>query len=623
LSRPHDHRGLLRFITCGSVDDGKSTLIGRFLHDAGGVYEDQLAAVAQASSQNRGSIDFSLITDGLKAEREQAITIDVAYRYFSTPARKFIIADTPGHEQYTRNMITGASTSDLAILLVDARKGILQQTRRHAYLVWLLGIKHIILAVNKMDLVGFDPAVFNEVREKFQEFTRFMTNIRMYSVPISALNGDNVVLPSASMPWYAGPSLLQLLESVPVEDDRNFTDLRFSIQLVIRPEQDFRGYAGQVLSGVLKPGQEVVALPSGRSTRVDRIFLYETELERAFAPQSVLVTLKDHIDLARGDMLVDPERLPIVSSGLRAELVWLSATQLRCNRPYLIKHASQILCGTVTRIVHKLELSNLRHSPAESLALNEIATVEIRTHKPMFFDPYIACRHMGNFIMIDSVTNETVGAGILLEKAASPAMLDAADCATSIRSENNSGITVWFTGLSGAGKTTICSAVATELLARGFAVEVLDGDAIRAHLCSDLRFTRKDRDENIRRIGFIAELLVRHGVIVLVSAISPYRAARDQVRATIPNFIEVFVDAPVGVCEQRDPKGLYRKARAALISGFTGIDDPYEQPLAPEVHCCTDRESIQRSTAKVLAAVLETLSRPGSEAMGVTTSARA
>jgi bifunctional enzyme CysN/CysC len=620
LIHSNDDKGLLRFLTCGSVDDGKSTLIGRLLHDGGGVYEDQLEAVAKASSHSNTRIDFSLITDGLKAEREQAITIDVAYRYFSTEKRKFIIADTPGHEQYTRNMITGASTADVAVLLVDARKGLQQQTRRHAYLLWLLGIRHIVLLVNKMDLASFEQAPFESIQQQFCEFTAFMSKVETALIPVSALAGDNVVQRSTRMPWYTGPALLEWLESVNVEDDRNFADLRFPVQMVLRPDQDFRGYAGQVLSGIMKPGQELMVLPSGARTTIDKILLHDRELPEAFASQSVLVTLTDHLDISRGDMLVDPDRMPIVSSGIRAELVWLSSTPLRCNAPYLIKHASQTLCGSISRIFERLDVATFEHTPTETLCLNEIATVDICAHKPMFYDPYLVNRQMGNFVIIDPQSNETVGAGIILEKATLQHRDELTSYPSALRTIGSRGLIVWFTGLSGAGKTTICSLAATELLARGFAVEVLDGDTVRENLCSDLGFSKKDRDENIRRLGFIAGLLVRHGVIVLVSAISPYRAAREEVRASIPDFIEVFVDAPLNVCEQRDPKGLYRKSRAKLISGFTGIDDPYEPPLSPEVHCYTDRESIGASTAKVVSAVIEATGHSVEQFTGIATS---
>ncbi|HWG50620.1 MAG TPA: adenylyl-sulfate kinase [Candidatus Acidoferrales bacterium] len=594
---------LLRFLTCGSVDDGKSTIIGRLLFESNGVYEDQLQSVRKASVQRGANIDLSLITDGLKAEREQAITIDVAYRYFSTPRREFIIADCPGHEEYTRNMVTGASTADLAVLLVDARKGILEQTRRHSYIVWLLGIRRMVVAINKMDLVGYSQETFVRIRRDFEETVSFMPDGGVEFIPVSAFVGDNVVQRSSNMAWYTGASLLEFLESVPVEDCRNLSDLRFPIQMVIRPDQDFRGYAGQINSGVMRTGQQILALPSGRRTRIARITLYDRVLQEAFAPQSVVVTLEDDIDLGRGDMLVDPRCVPLSSRQLHAELIWLSSRSLRVNVPYLLKHCSQILCGSVTRIVHRLNAHDLQNTAADNLGLNEIGSVEIQTHKPMFFDPYLHNRSMGSFVMIDPMTNETVSAGMALQSD----FHHDTRVPLSVLKVCREGVVVWFTGLSGSGKTTICKFVATELQARGVRVETLDGDAVRTHLCSDLGFEKKDRDENVRRLGFVAELLASHGVLVLVSAISPYRAARDEVRQRIPDFLEVFVDAPLSVCEKRDPKGLYRKARAKEISKFTGLDDPYEPPLSPEVHCSTDQESIKASSDKVVAAILEAL----------------
>ncbi len=576
-------KGLLRFLTAGSVDDGKSTLIGRLLYEADGVYEDQLHSVRKASKQG-AELDFSLITDGLKAEREQAITIDVAYRYFSSAKRKFIIADTPGHEQYTRNMVTGASTADAVVLLVDARKGLLEQTRRHVYILWLLGIRHVILAVNKMDLVHYDQHRFIEIQRAFADGTAFMLGAKTYFIPLSALKGDNVVRSGDAMPWYSGPTLLELLESIPAGNNCSCDHLRFPVQNVIRLSTDFRGYAGQLVAGMLKSGQEVVALPSGLRTYVKQVMLHKQFLEEAVAPQSVVVTLEDQIDLGRGDMLVHPEGMPIVSNKFCADLIWMSERPLKKSVPYLIKHAAQVLCCTVREVFHKIDVSRFAPTEANSLVFNELGRVSIEAHKPMFFDSYPANHTMGSFIMIDPACNDTVAAGLISEHSAS--LIENLQAGSSYRMAglNSPGLIVWFTGLSGAGKTTLCSSVSTELLARGFKVEVLDGDSVRKNLNSDLGFSQQDRDENIRRIGFVAELLSRHGVIVLVAAISPYRAVREELRRAIPNFMEVYVNAPLAICEQRDPKGLYREHTKRRSQGLPALMIPMKHLWPPTLY---------------------------------------
>lgn len=599
-------KDLLRFITAGSVDDGKSTLIGRLLFECEGIYEDQLQSV-RAASARKGTMDLSLITDGLRAEREQGITIDVAYRYFSTPKRKFIIADAPGHEQYTRNMVTAASRANLALLLVDARKGILQQTRRHAYIAWLLGIRRLVVVVNKMDLVGFDATRFAAVCEEFAAVNSFLAGTQVQFVPVSALAGDNVCTRSGQMPWYEGPVLLELLESIPIEKDRNLTNFRFPVQNVIRASQDFRGYAGQIASGTVKPGQEVISLSSLQKTRVDKVFLYDRELEEAFSPQSIVLTLQDHIDLGRGDVLAALQDMPKAARRFRAQLIWISAEPLKKDCPYLMKHTTQVLCCSVVRIHHRKDIQSFQNYDASTFHMNEIGAVEIETHKPLFFDSYESNRRMGSFILIDTRTNDTVAAGILdtQETRLSDWSVESAPGRASHPHPAFEGMVVWLTGLSGAGKTTIGRAVHTELLARGMRVEMLDGDDLRKHLNSDLGFSKEHRDENVRRIGFVARLLARHGVVVLVCAISPYRAVRDEVRRSSPLFIEVHVNASLQACELRDPKGLYKKARAKEIPRFTAIDDPYEPPLSPDVQCHTEAESIKASADKVIAAVLE------------------
>jgi len=606
LSVVGEERDLLRFLTAGSVDDGKSTLIGRLLYESNGIYEDQLSSVRKASSAKNVELDLSLLTDGLRAEREQGITIDVAYRYFASPRRKFIIADTPGHEQYTRNMATGASTAEVALILVDARKGVLNQTRRHTLIAWLLGIRRMIVVINKMDLVEYDDKVFHSIRDEFVKFTASLRGTQFEFVPLSALSGENVIRCNGSIPWYQGPTLLNLLETVPAKSESS-QDFRFAVQNVIRPNQDFRGYSGQVASGVVKPGQEVVALPSGQRTTIQEILLYDRKLDQAFPPQSVVLTTKDHIDLGRGDMLVSADQVPTVSTRVTANLIWMSQNPLRRDARYLIKHTTKVLCGRISRLNHTLNVNTLAKVEAESLQFNEIGEVQIDLHSPIFCDPYENNRITGSFIVIDPLTNDTVAAGMIVEAIPLQAVDGLDESSAGSRVAQEQGLTVWFTGLSGAGKTTICRAVATELLAHGLQVEVIDGDIIRNHLCKDLGFSKQDRDENIRRIAFVSQLLTRNGAIVLVSAISPYRASRDQARKTIGNFMEVFVSTPLSVCEVRDPKDLYQKARSGKIHGFTGIDDPYEPPLTPEIVCNTDQESTRESSSKVVAAVLKNL----------------
>jgi bifunctional enzyme CysN/CysC len=613
LSHPVQNKGLLRFLTAGSVDDGKSTLIGRLLYEAGGLCDDQLESVRKASRHKDGNIDLSLVTDGLRAEREQAITIDVAYRYFSTDRRKFIIADTPGHEQYTRNMVTGATTADLAVMLIDARKGILEQTRRHAFISWLLGIRHIVVAVNKMDLVNFDAQVFADVRTRFMDLTRFLGRVETYFVPLSALAGENVVSRSSVMPWYTGQSLLEILETVTLEEnDHDQEPFRFPVQNVLRPSQDFRGYAGQVVSGTAWPGQDVMVLPSGQRVRIEQVILHRQTLPKAVRPLSVVLTISDHLDLGRGDMLVGTEHLPTISKHITANLIWMSPIPLRLHVPYLVKHTTQVLCCSVVRVVSKLNIHTFENMTADTLHFNEIGKVEIEMHKAIFHDAYVANRTTGSFIIIDPSNNDTAAAG-MIQPSEGTDQIDVAKAETVLGFHSSSrrqskGLTVWVTGLSGSGKTTVCNVVFTELLARGIRVEMLDGDAFRKQFNNDLGFSKRDRDENIRRIGFVAELLSRHGVVVLVAAISPYRAVRDELRRNSESFLEVYMSAPLSVCEERDPKGLYRKARAGEILGFTGIDDPYEEPLGPELVCNTAQETVKESSEKVVAAIINFLS---------------
>ncbi len=605
-----DNRSLLRLLTAGSVDDGKSTLIGRLLHDTGGVYDDELTAVYKTSASRGQEFDPSLLTDGLKAEREQGITIDVAYRYFSTPRRKFIIADAPGHEQYTRNMVTGASTADLAILLIDSRKGILPQTRRHLYIAWMLGIKSIVLALNKMDLVDFDQDVFTQVKQEFLQFAGPLKFRELHFVPMSALHGDNVAAPSDRTPWYDGPSLLEILETSSNQQAHFSGHLRFPVQTVLRPNQDFRAYGGQVASGSIMPGMEVVALPSRQHARVDRVFLHTRELQSARSPISVAVSLKEHIDLGRGDILCEPQHLPREVKHFSARLIWMSATPLRLQQPYLAKHATQTVCMNVAALRHKIDINTLDTVPADSLQMNEIGEARIETHKPVFCDPYEVSRTTGSFIVIDPIQNTTVGVGII-SQVNEPGIIansrHAGPALETFRPVAHKGLTAWLTGLSGSGKTTICEAVHTELLSRGLRVEMLDGDVVRRHLSRGLGFSKCDRDENIRRIGYVAQLLTKNGVVVLVSAISPYREVRSEVRDAIGRFLEVYVNAPLEICESRDPKGLYKRARAGEFRSFTGIDDPYEPPVTPDLECRTNLETIKESVDKVVASVMQAI----------------
>ena len=583
--------GLLRFTTAGSVDDGKSTLIGRLLHDSKSLYEDQIEAVRRVS---RDGLELAYLTDGLRAEREQGITIDVAYRYFATPKRRFISADTPGHEQYTRNMATGASTATLAVILIDARKGVLPQTRRHAAISHLLGIRRLVIAVNKMDLVAFRQETFEQIRAAFLEFSSRLGACELAFIPISALDGDNVVDRSGRIPWYTGPSLLEYLESVPDESAPAHQPLRLPVQFVIRDAANSRAYAGPIAAGEVRPGDEVLVLPSRKIVRVQSLPSREGAQERAFRPMAAAVALADEVDVGRGDMLADPVQPPVAARRFRARVVWMSERPLELQTVYLIKHTTQTVCAEAVEMVSRLDIETLEEGACKHLRLNEIGTVEFETHRPIFCDPYAVNRTTGCCILIDPATNLTLGA----------AMIESAEEGGGTRrglpASAGRGMTVWLTGLSSAGKSTLGQALYDRLWAMGHKVEMLDGDTIRRNLCKGLGFSKEDRDENIRRIGFVAELLTRNGVVVLVSAISPYRSVREEVRRQIGSFVEVYVNSPLAVCERRDVKGLYRRARSGQLPGFTGVDDPYEPPENPEVECRTDLETLQESTERVL-----------------------
>jgi bifunctional enzyme CysN/CysC len=594
---------LLRLATAGSVDDGKSTLIGRLLYDSKAVMEDQWASV-QATSKERGHdyTDLALVTDGLRAEREQGITIDVAYRYFATPKRKFIIADTPGHIQYTRNMVTGASTSQLVIVLVDARHGLLEQSRRHAFLASLLGIQHIVLAVNKMDLIDWNRETFEAIRDEFHAFAARLDVQDVVAIPISALHGDNVVTKSDLTPWYDGPAMLSHLEEVYIGGDRNMVDVRFPVQYVIRPQtrehQDHRSYAGTVASGVMRPGDEVVVLPTGKSTRITAIEGATGPVAEAFPPMAVAVSLADDIDISRGDLIARTNNQPRVAQEFDATVCWMAdGSVLEAGREYLIKHTTRTTRVKVTALDYRLDVNTLhRDKAATALQLNELGRISLRTQVPLLLDEYTRNASTGSFILIDPNTNGTVAAGMVLRdisaRTSSPntvrheSLVTAAD-------RLSRGRTVWFTGLSGSGKSSVAMRVEQRLLENGVPAYVLDGDNLRHGLNADLGFTMADRAENLRRLAHVAMLLADSGHTVLVPAISPLAEHREVARRVHAeagiDFIEVFCDTPLEDCERRDPKGLYAKARAGEITHFTGIDSPYQRPKNPDLRLTPDR----------------------------------
>jgi bifunctional enzyme CysN/CysC len=582
---------LLRIATAGSVDDGKSTLIGRLLYDSKTIFTDQLDAI-ERTSRERGdeTPNLALLTDGLRAEREQGITIDVAYRYFATPKRKFVVADTPGHLQYTRNMVTGASTADLALILVDARKGVLEQSRRHAFIASLLGIPHLAVCVNKMDLVGWSKDRFDEIREEFRGFAMKLDVHDLSFVPMSALLGDNVVNRSTEMTWYEGPSLLHQLEEVHVASDKNLIDARFPVQYVIRPHQDFRGYAGTVSGGVFKPGDEVAVLPSGFTSTVEKIWgPGGTPVAEAFSPQAVTIELADHIDVSRGDLICRPNNRPHVGQDVDAMVCWLTEqSSLEPGAKYTVKHTSRLMKGSVRELDYRLDINTLhRNEAAETLALNEIGRIQLHTQAPLLFDPYRRNRDTGSFILIDEATNNTVAAGMIIGPRVRSSNVVWHAPAVTRDQRASRGRTVWLTGLSGSGKSSVAVELERRLVASGRPAYLLDGDNLRHGINSDLGFSAEDRAENVRRTGAVARLFADAGNVAIVSLISPYRSDRDAARAAHEaaglDFVEVFVDTPLEVCETRDPKGMYAKARAGEIRGFTGIDDPYEAPERAEL----------------------------------------
>jgi bifunctional enzyme CysN/CysC len=603
-------KGLLRFITCGSVDDGKSTTIGRLLYEAGLLLEDQLAAL-EVDSRRLGTqpdhLDFALLLDGLQAEREQGITIDVAYRYFQTARRKFIVADTPGHEQYTRNMVTGASTADCAVLLVDARKGALTQTRRHMFLVALLGIRHVALAVNKLDLVGFSEGRFRELEAEYDAFALRLGLEDLVCIPLSALHGDGVVVPSARMPWYAGPTLLEYLETIDAGEDRlERAPLRMPVQWVNRPDADFRGFAGTLVSGTVRPGDAVVVKPSGASSTVARIVTYDGDLDRAVAGQSVTLTMTDEIDISRGEVIASSDAPPLVAEQFEATIVWMADEPLLRGRSYVLRIGASTVTATVSPIRYKIDPESFEHLAADRLELNEIGVCQLELDQPIVFAPYAENRDLGGFVLIDRITNQTLAAGMLnCEVRRSH---DVSCKATSVgkasraRQKGQRPCVLWLTGLSGAGKSTIAEVVERKLNELGHHTYLLDGDNVRRGLNKDLGFSDADRVENIRRVAEVAQLLVDAGLIVITSFISPFESERRMARDLFGDdeFIEVFVDAPLAVAEERDPKELYARARRGEIKNFTGIDSPYEPPEKPELHIETTHTSPEEASELIL-----------------------
>ncbi|PZU51157.1 MAG: adenylyl-sulfate kinase [Sphingomonas sp.] len=610
----HQHKTLLRFITCGSVDDGKSTLIGRLLYDSKMIFEDQLAAL-ESDSKRVGTqgqeIDFALLVDGLAAEREQGITIDVAYRFFATESRKFIVADTPGHEQYTRNMVTGASTADLAVILVDARKGVLTQTRRHSYIAHLLGIRHLVLAVNKMDLVGYSQSDFDSIVADYAAFAKGI-GIEVFSaIPISGFRGDNITAPSANTPWYKGPSLIRHLETVEVDATADQArPFRMPVQWVNRPDLDFRGFSGLIAGGSVRPGDAVRILPSGKTSHVARIVTLDGDLPVAVAGQSVTLTLADEIDCSRGDVIAAGDAPPEVSDKFEATLVWMDEADLVPGRAYWLKIGTQTVSATIQPPKYQVNVNSLEHLAAKTLALNAIGVVELATDRRITFEPYADSRALGGFILIDKLTNATVAAGMLhfALRRAQNVHWQALDITREARAslKNQKPAVLWFTGLSGSGKSTIANLVEKKLHRMNRHTFLLDGDNVRHGLNRDLGFTEADRIENIRRVGEVARLMADSGLIVITAFISPFRAERDMVRAMLPEgeFLEIFIDTPLSVAEARDVKGLYRKAREGKLQNFTGIDSPYEAPEAPELRIDTQAMDAEQAAELIVERLL-------------------
>ena len=613
--KAHEHKSLLRFITCGSVDDGKSTVIGRLLYDSKMLFEDQLAAIEADSKKwgtQGGDIDFALLVDGLSAEREQGITIDVAYRFFSTELRKFIVADTPGHEQYTRNMITGASTADVAVILIDARKGVLTQTRRHSYLVNLIGIRKVVLAINKMDLVDFSESVFKRIDEQYRAFAAQIGLADITSIPLSGLKGDNMTAPSERTPWYRGPTLMGFLETCEIDESRlQAGPLRLPVQWVNRPNLDFRGFCGLIASGSVRPGDRIRVQPSGRESRVARIVTLGGDLPQAVAGQSVTLTLEDEIDISRGDVISAAEAPAEVADQFESTIVWMSDEPLLPGRPYLLKLGTRTVNATVTEPKYKVNVNTMEHLAAKKLDLNEIGVCNISLDRAVAFDPYTANRDTGGFILVDRMSNNTVGAGMLhfaLRRAHNIHLQHVdVDKAARARLKDQKPVVLWFTGLSGAGKSTIANLVEKRLHAMGRHSYLLDGDNVRHGLNRDLGFTEGDRVENIRRVAEVASLMLDAGLIVLTAFISPFRAERAMARSLVgqDEFVEIHVDTPLAVAESRDVKGLYGKARRGELANFTGISSPYEAPEQADLCVNTLALTAEQSAGLVIAHLIE------------------
>lgn len=610
----HQDKELLRLLTCGSVDDGKSTLIGRLLHDTQQIYEDQLAAIRRDSVRQGttgGQVDLALLTDGLRAEREQGITIDVAYRYFSTDRRKFIIADCPGHEQYTRNMATGASNCHLAIILIDARHGMMPQTRRHSFICALLGIKHLVVAVNKMDLVGHDQAVFERIRREYTEFVAKLDIHDVVFVPMSALTGENVVSQATTMPWYAGPPLLAHLETVHIASDRNLEQLRLPVQLVQRPSHDFRGFAGTIASGVLRQGDEVLVMPSGARSRVARIVTFDGDVEAAETPMAVTVTLADEVDVSRGDMLVHPDARPSVGDEVEATVVWLAEKPFVAGRSYLLKQTTRTVPAELAALHHAVDVNTLARRPATSLAMNEVGRVTLALHRPIAYDAYKNNRATGSFILIDRATNGTVGAGMLLERSellAEQAWSDEALPASAVSQGEREarlgqrGVTLLLTGLPASGKATLAYALERRLFDMGKTAVVLYGPAMRRSLSRDLGYSVDDRSENLRRSAEVARLMNEAGVVCICAFVAPHRAVRARVRQLLGagRSLEVYLSAPASVCQERDRTGMYAQAARGELKAFPGVNAPYEPPEQADLVLATDSVSVEQCVARVL-----------------------
>lgn len=618
----HQKKELLRFLTCGSVDDGKSTLIGRLLHDTKMIYEDQLAAVKRDSAKFgttgvAGEVDLALLTDGLKAEREQGITIDVAYRYFSTDKRKFIIADTPGHEQYTRNMATGASTCQLAIILIDARHGVQTQTRRHSFIVSLLGLKHVVVAINKMDLVGFSQERFEQIKADYTGFIAKLGIADVQFIPMSALKGDNVVDKSAAMPWYEGRPLLSHLETVHIASDRNLAEMRFPVQYVLRPNLDFRGFAGTIASGILHKGDEVMAFPSGKKSRIASIVTYDGELEEAFAPMAVTVTLDDEIDVSRGDMLVHPSNAPHVSQQVEAMVVWMAEKPFVPGKTYTIKQTTRQVAGEIAELRYAVDVNTLEKRAATELAMNEVGHVLLSLNQPIAYDPYKTNASTGAFILIDRLTNNTVGAGMILEKQDRGAggdhwmenpsehlKLKAGLVSTADREKrfDQKAVTILLTGLTGSGKSTLAAALEKRLFDAGRAVAVLYGQNMRQGLSRDLGFSADDRSENLRRSAEVAKILNDAGLICICAFVSPHEAVRQRAKQVIgaDRFIEVYLSAPVEVCRQRDMSGIYNLADAGIIASFPGVSAAFEKPGNADLVIATEQVEVEMAVDAIL-----------------------